>query len=75
VSPYTRVVQAVIRLVAFGAVVFSVCLLASDVFLYLSQRPASRPLILILKGLPFLAGIVLFWKSSDMAHQLTKDSD
>jgi hypothetical protein len=62
-------------LIAFGAIIFSVCLLAADVFLSLSHRPASRPLNLILKGLPFLAGVVLFWKSSDMANHLTKDLD
>jgi hypothetical protein len=75
VSPYTKAVQSIVRLVAFGAVVFSVCLYASDVFLYFSQRPPSRPLILALKGLPFLAGLVLFWKSSAMAMYLTKDLD
>jgi hypothetical protein len=75
VSPYARVVLSIIRLIAFGAIVFSVCLLSSDVFLYFSHRPTSGALFLVLKGLPFLAGIVLFWKSSDMADHLTKDLD
>jgi hypothetical protein len=75
VSPYTRIVQSILRLAAFGLVVCSFCLYASEVFLYLSHRAVSGPGWLALKGLPFLAGVVLFWKSSDMALYLTKDLD
>jgi len=62
-------------MIAFGLIVLSCCLCASDLFLYLSERPASRPVVLALKGLPFLAGLILFFKSSDMAAHFTKDLD
>jgi hypothetical protein len=75
VNPYTRAAQSIIRLLAFGLVIFSFCLYASDVFLSLSHRPVSRPASLALKGLPFLAGLVLFWKSSGLALYLTRDLD
>lgn len=68
-------VRSVIRLVAFGLIILSCSLGASDLFLYLSMRPHSGPLVLTLKGLPFLAGVILFCKSSAMAAYLTKDLD
>lgn len=73
-SPYAKAVQSIIRMVAFGLVVLSACLYSSDVFLYMSRRGAlSGTGALALKGLPFLAGVVLFWKSSAMAGRFTKD--
>ena len=70
-----RAVRSIIRLIAFGAIIFSVCLLASDFYLYLSHKPFNGPAMLVLKGLPFLAGVILLWKSSDIAQHLTQDLD
>jgi hypothetical protein len=72
-SPYAKAVLSVIRLIAFGCVILSVSLYASDLYLYLSQRPIAGPVRLTLKGLPILAGLALYWKGKEMAEYLTRD--
>jgi hypothetical protein len=41
----------------------------------LSQMPLPRPGWLALKAIPFLTGLILFWKSRALAERLTKDLD
>ena len=74
-NAYTRVAQAVIRLIAFALVVISFFLYASDLYLFLSHQPPPRPGTLALKAIPFLIGVALYWKSRALAGQLTKDLD
>ncbi|MGA2749193.1 MAG: hypothetical protein ABSG59_10485 [Verrucomicrobiota bacterium] len=74
-SPYAKVALSVLRLAAFGCVVLGLGLYATDLYLYLSQRPVSSPLCLGLKALPFLAAVVLYWKGPRLAEYLTKDLD
>ena len=72
-SPYAKVVLSVLRLAALGLILVGMCLYASDVFLYLRDRPMSAPWRLALKGLPVLAGVILLWKARGLAEWLTKD--
>lgn len=72
---YTKVALSIIRLTAFGCIVFSLCLCASDLFLYLSRQVAPKRLLLALKALPFFMGLALYWKSRALAEHLTKDLD
>ena len=74
-SPYTRAALFVIRLIAFGFMIFSFSLLWEDVFLVLSHHRPHHLHILMLKGIPFLFGMFVFWKSHDMARYLTDDLD
>ncbi len=74
-SPYTRAALFAIRLIAFGLVILGLCLYSTDLFLLLSHRPPRPGAALALKGLPVLAGLILYWKSHDIARELTKDLD
>jgi hypothetical protein len=74
-NPYAKAVLFVIRLSAYGLIILGFGLCASDLFLYLSHRPISRPVMLALKAAPVLAGAALFGKSRAIAIHLTKDLD
>ena len=74
-SPYAKAALFVIRLAACGLIILSLGLCATDVFLYLSHRPFSRPAVLALKAVPALAGAALFGKSRSIAIYMTKDLD
>jgi len=74
-SPYAKAALFVIRLVACGLIILGFGLCASDLYLYLSHRPVSRPALLALKAAPALAGVVVFAKAKAMAIHLTKDLD
>ena len=74
-SPYAKAVCSAFRLLALGGMLVSLGLYANDIYLHLSHRPASGFLVLALKGLPLLAGAVLFWESRPLAEYLTKDLD
>ena len=74
-SPYTKAARFVIRLIALGLVLSSFGLYSSDLFLLLAHRASQSSGALALKGLPFLAGLIVYWKSYPMARQLTKDLD
>lgn len=76
VNVYTKVALSIIRLAAFGFIIFSVSLCASDLFLYLSPRHVPlQPGWLALKCLPLLLGAALWWKSRALAVHLTQDLD
>jgi len=72
-SPYAKAALFVIRFSACGLVILSGCLYSTDVFLYLSHHPVSRPAVLAFKAVPVLAGAALYVKSKKMAIYLTKD--
>jgi hypothetical protein len=74
-NTWTKVAQAVIRLIAFALVVVSCFLYADDLYLYLSHRPAPPSGRLAWKAIPFLIGLVLYWKSRALADRVTKDLD
>jgi hypothetical protein len=75
VSPYTKAALSVIRMIAAGFVILSLCLFSPDLFLWLANRPLHHPLVLVLKAIPLVLGLVIFWKSDDFAKRLTKDLD
>src|SRR5580704_16635482 len=75
VTPYTRAALFLIRLIAAGFVICSLCLYSSDLFLWLSHHPPHRLGWLALKAVPLLIGLAIYWKSEDIAKQLTKDLD
>jgi hypothetical protein len=72
---YTKVAQAVIRLVGFALIVTSLLLYLDDLRLYLSQQPLSNRGVLVLKAMPFVIGVILFCVSRPLAERLTKDLD
>jgi hypothetical protein len=74
-SPYAKAALFVIRLIACGLIILGFGLCSSDLYLYLSHRPISQPVLLALKASPALAGVVLFAKARAMAIQLTKNLD
>jgi hypothetical protein len=74
-NAWSKVAQAVIRLVAFALCIVSVLLYLSDLEAALTQRQLSRPAILLLKGIPFLLGLILAFKSQALAARFTKDLD
>ena len=74
-STYTKAALSVIRLVAAGFIVMSLCLYSPDLFLWLSQKPPHHTGVLVLKAFPLMIGLVLYWKSRDIAERLTKDLD
>jgi hypothetical protein len=75
ISPYAKAVLFVIRLIASGLIILGCGLCAGDLYLYLSHRPISRPVVLALKAVPVLAGAALFGKARAIAIHLTKDLD
>jgi hypothetical protein len=85
-NAYTKVAQAVIRLVAFASVVISLLLFADDLYLQFNAHGFDTDLhgthyvvihvhTLILKAIPLIIGLILFWKSRALAERLTKDLD
>jgi hypothetical protein len=74
-SPYAKAALSVLRLAAFGCIILSLALYSSDYFLYLSHRPLPGTGALALKGVPFLAGLMLYWKARPLAERLTRDLD
>jgi hypothetical protein len=75
-SPYAKAVLSALRLLALGCMLASLTLYANDVYLNLTHRPpADAGWVLALKGVPFLAGAVLLWKSRGLAERFTKDLD
>ena len=74
-SPYTKAALSVIRLIAAGLIVLSLCLYLPDLFLWLSHRPRHHAGILVLKAVPLVIGLVIYWKSDGLAKRLTKDLD
>ncbi|MFN7140732.1 MAG: hypothetical protein ACK4UN_15455 [Limisphaerales bacterium] len=73
-SPYRRAALLLIRLVAFGLMLFSVLQVGAYFFLLRTgQSPTDGPFLLTLKVLPFLVGLYLLVKSSSIAKRLTED--
>jgi hypothetical protein len=72
-SPSAKAVLAALRLLALGGMLASLSLYANDIYLYLTHQSPGAPWVLGLKGLPFLAGAVLFYKSRALAVRFTKD--
>jgi hypothetical protein len=82
VNAYTKVAQATIRLIAFALVVISLLLYVDDLSRmfkfgdnYGSLFVVVHVHTLVLKAIPFLVGLILFWKSRALAERLTKDLD
>jgi hypothetical protein len=74
-SPYAKAALFAIRLIATALILVSLALYSSDLYLWLSHHPPQNIGALALKAVPLLAGLVLYWKSHDIAEQLTKDLD
>jgi len=75
VNVYTKAAQSVIRLVAFVLVVASLFLYGADLYLRASHRPMSAPGWLVLKAVPLVIGLLLYWKCRVLAERFTKDLD
>jgi hypothetical protein len=75
VSPYAKAARSAIRLIAAGFIVLSLVWFSPDLFSWLTHHPLHHPVVLVLKAVPFVAGVVLAWKSDDLAKWLTRDLD
>jgi hypothetical protein len=76
-TPSAKAVLAGIHILALGCILVSLTLYA-DEFGYLlvsheAAHPTSGVFVLALKGVPILAGGVLYWKGRSLAESLTKD--
>ncbi|HWD17644.1 MAG TPA: hypothetical protein VHB20_00065 [Verrucomicrobiae bacterium] len=74
-SPYTKALASVIRLVAVGLIIFSVCEYAGDVASRATHQGGGSAAALALQAVPFLGGLILIWKSSSIAEHFTRDLD
>jgi uncharacterized membrane protein HdeD (DUF308 family) len=74
-NSYEKIAQSIIHLFAFALIMTGIFLGAPDLFLYLSHHPPAGAGSLIVSGLLFLAGVILFWKSSALAGWLTRNLD
>jgi hypothetical protein len=75
-NPYTKAARFLIRMVAFGFILFGVLLLSSYVFYFAGhKKPDEGVLWMILKSLPVIFGLVLLLKSHAIARKLTEDFD
>ncbi len=74
-SPYTKAALSAIRLIAAGFIILSLVWYCPDLISWLAHHPAGRRAMLLVKAVPFVAGVLLFWKSEDIAKWLTKDLD
>lgn len=74
-NPYAKAARFVLRLVGFGLMLISFTLLATDLFLLLAERKTGGPWSWVIKSLPFVAGLVIFWISGSLARRLTRQFD
>lgn len=73
-SPYRKSALLLVRLVAFGCLIFSLLQLGAYVMLKQAGKPLpDSPLMMSLKLLPLLVGLVLLVKGSAIARKLTED--
>ena len=72
-SPYAKAALSALRLIAFGCIILSLALYSSDFFLFVAHRPLPGAGVLALKGAPFLAGVIIYWKARPWALRLTRD--
>jgi hypothetical protein len=75
VSPYAKAALSAIRLIAAGFIILSLVWYCPDLLSWLAHHPLHHRAMLVLKAAPFVAGVLLFWKSDDIAKWLTKDLD
>jgi hypothetical protein len=75
VSAYAKAARFTIRMIAAGFIVLSLLWYGPDLYSWLSHLPVRHPAMLVFKALPFVAGVVLYWKSDDIANWLTRDLD
>jgi len=75
-NPYTKAALFLIRLVAFGFILFSLLQLSTYLFYFFGEKkPAGSALSILLKTLPLVIGLVLLLKSYKIARKLTEDFD
>lgn len=79
-SPYAKCVLAGIHFIALALIALSVVLYSPDLgakFLLPpgGGHPVSSPLALVCKGIPAVAGLVLFWKGRRLAIYWTRNLD
>ena len=73
-SPYRRSALFLIRLVAFGLILFTVLWVALSVFASKAgKQPEAGWHVLALKVVPGVLGLFLFAKSGAIARRLTED--
>jgi hypothetical protein len=75
-NPYTKAVRSVIRLIAACFIILSVLMCSADILFSRLENPPEHPtVVLVLKALPSVLGMVLYWKSEAIAKRLTQDLD
>ena len=75
-NPYRKAALLLIRLIAFGFMIFSAF---QFFFYYLANKTGKKindsTVLMVLKTLPFLIGLILLIKSYSIAKKLTEDFD
>jgi hypothetical protein len=74
-NPYRKAALFVLRLIAAGFIILSLCWCLPELFLWTAHHPLKHPVLLALKTVPFVIGLLLYWKGGQIAEQLTKDLD
>lgn len=74
-SPYRKTALLLIRLVAFGCMLFSLLQLGAHLIALKAGKPVDSTIVITLKSLPLVVGIVLMVKSYSIAKKLTEDFD
>lgn len=73
-SPYRRAALLLIRLVAFGFILFSILQMGAYFLMVRTDKTPEDSLVMIsLKTIPLLIGLAVLIKSSAIAKKLTED--
>ncbi len=72
-NPYTKAASFVIRLIAFGFILFGALPLGANYFAHRQHKPSAGIFWIALEILSLLLGLVLLFKSGALAKKLTED--
>jgi hypothetical protein len=75
-NPYRRAALFLIRLIAFGLILFSLLQVSSYYFSLKTRKKSEQSALAIsLKTVPFLIGFILLVKGKSIAKKFTEDLD
>ena len=72
-NPYRKTALLLIRLIAFGCMLFGLLHVGAYMVAAKAGKGVDRPLEIALKSLPLLVGLVLMFKSYSIAKRMTED--
>jgi uncharacterized membrane protein HdeD (DUF308 family) len=72
-NPYTRAALFLIRLIAFAFILFGALELGAEYFAHRQHKAAGNAFWLFAEVFSLLLGLVLLFKSGEIAKKLTED--